>query len=678
MKKNFYLFVAFVLSTSAACAQYTAIPDTNFETALSEYDDIPGDNKVPTANISELTTLIISSKEIADLTGIEDFTALETLNCYDNSLTTIDLSKNTNLVTLNCSKNSLTALDITNNILLKYLYFSYNYNINTIDFSQNVKLNTVQCHSIGVTSFDITKNVDLEDFQAAYADITELDVTNNLKLKKLSIQSSDIKNIDLSKNTALTFLQCAWSKLTTLDLSNNLELTGIVMSVTDIKEMDFSKHTKLSYFVGNSKLEYLNLKNGNNKNFTTPPTYSNSLLTCVQVDDPVYSAENWSDNNGQIIFSSEPCSSSLTYVPDDNFEQALIDLGYDNGLNNYVLTSNISELTTLTIKSKEITDLTGIEDFTALENLNCYDNSLSTIDLSKNTKLVTLNCSKNSLTALDITNNILLKYLYFSYNYNINTIDFSQNVKLNTVQCHSIGVTSFDITKNVDLEDFQAAYADITELDVTNNLKLKKLSIQSSDIKNIDLSKNTALTFLQCAWSKLTTLDLSNNLELTGIVMSVTDIKEMDFSKHTKLSYFAGNSKLEYLNLKNGNNKNFTTPPTYSNSLLTCVQVDDPVYSAENWSDNNGQITFSLEACPTLGIDSTIVQDFTIYPNPVNSTLFIKTNKTIDTYSLMNQLGTTVLKGSGKTIDVSQLASGIYYIKVLANNIWQTRKIVVE
>ena len=30
-----------------------------------------------------------------------------------------------------------------------------------------------------------------------------------------------------------------------------------------------------------------------------------------------------------------------TYIPDDNFEQAIIDLGFDDILDDYVLTSNI-------------------------------------------------------------------------------------------------------------------------------------------------------------------------------------------------------------------------------------------------------------------------------------------------------------------------------------------------
>ena len=56
-----------------------------------------------------------------------------------------------------------------------------------------------------------------------------------------------------------------------------------------------------------------------------------------------------------------------TYVPDDKFEQALIDLGYDTTLDDSVLTANISGVTTLDVGDKSISDLTGIEAFVALE-----------------------------------------------------------------------------------------------------------------------------------------------------------------------------------------------------------------------------------------------------------------------------------------------------------------------
>ena len=68
-----------------------------------------------------------------------------------------------------------------------------------------------------------------------------------------------------------------------------------------------------------------------------------------------------------------------TYVPDDKFEQALIDLGYDTTLDDSVLTANISGVTELDVSNKEISDLTGIEAFAALTQLECWNNQLTSL-----------------------------------------------------------------------------------------------------------------------------------------------------------------------------------------------------------------------------------------------------------------------------------------------------------
>ena len=70
------------------------------------------------------------------------------------------------------------------------------------------------------------------------------------------------------------------------------------------------------------------------------------------------------------------------YVPDENFDQTLIDWGYDDTLDDYVLTANISGVTDLDISEEAISDLTVIEDFTAL----------TTLDVSNNTALTELYC----------------------------------------------------------------------------------------------------------------------------------------------------------------------------------------------------------------------------------------------------------------------------------------------
>ena len=71
--------------------------------------------------------------------------------------------------------------------------------------------------------------------------------------------------------------------------------------------------------------------------------------------------------------------------PADSFEQALIDLGYDSPpLDDFVLTANIENVTSLTINRFGISDLTRIEDFTALQFLYSAFNNLTSIDLSQN------------------------------------------------------------------------------------------------------------------------------------------------------------------------------------------------------------------------------------------------------------------------------------------------------
>ena len=95
-----------------------------------------------------------------------------------------------------------------------------------------------------------------------------------------------------------------------------------------------------------------------------------------------------------LLFSTLIVSAQNTYVPDDNFEQELINLGYDSGpLDDSVLTSNINTIVSLNLENKSISNLTGIEGFTSLDTLNVKSNQLTSLDLSQNSNLQNLNCS---------------------------------------------------------------------------------------------------------------------------------------------------------------------------------------------------------------------------------------------------------------------------------------------
>jgi len=90
--------------------------------------------------------------------------------------------------------------------------------------------------------------------------------------------------------------------------------------------------------------------------------------------------------------------SQTTYIPDDNFEQALINLGYDTGtLDDFVPTANIITISYLDVSKKNISDLTGIKDFINLQVLICNNNLLNNLDVRHNTALVHLEYYNNKL-----------------------------------------------------------------------------------------------------------------------------------------------------------------------------------------------------------------------------------------------------------------------------------------
>jgi len=156
------------------------------------------------------------------------------------------------------------------------------------------------------------------------------------------------------------------------------------------------------------------------------------FTTCKKEEDNNTPTNNTGNHNGQ------------TYVPDDNFEQSLINLGYDNVLDNYVITSSIDTVTVLEVYQQNISDLTGIEDFTALTVLDCEDNQLTSLDVSQNTALTVLSTEVNQLTSLDLSNNTALTDLW-CYSNQLTTLDVSNNTALILLSCGNNQLTSLDL-----------------------------------------------------------------------------------------------------------------------------------------------------------------------------------------------------------------------------------------
>ena len=178
--------------------------------------------------------------------------------------------------------------------------------------------------------------------------------------------------------------------------------------------------------------------------------------------------------------------SQTTVITDANFEQALIDLGIDTApIDGSVPTANISSITSLEVYNNNITELTGIEDFTALTFLECGDNPLTSLDVSNNTALEYLYCYSNQLTSLDVSNNTALIYLWCTSN-QLTSLDVSANNALTSLYCDSNQLTSLDV-RNGNSTNF-------TDFDSTNNPNLTCIFVDDASYSTANWTDVNATT----------------------------------------------------------------------------------------------------------------------------------------------------------------------------------------
>ncbi|MCK5815172.1 MAG: T9SS type A sorting domain-containing protein [Flavobacteriaceae bacterium] len=79
-----------------------------------------------------------------------------------------------------------------------------------------------------------------------------------------------------------------------------------------------------------------------------------------------------------------------------------------------------------------------------------------------------------------------------------------------------------------------------------------------------------------------------------------------------------------------------------------------------------------------LGIDKLESTVFNIYPNPTNSTITVESAVIIKSIQLINNLGQTILEQKNNIIDLKNIDSGLYYLKINTDKGSFSRKIIKE
>ena len=197
--------------------------------------------------IEAVTSLNIEGKNLTDISGIEYFTNLTSLDCgknqltalpvenltqltklscFDNQLTALPVENLTNLIRLSCNNNQLTALPVENLTKLTELYCSYN-QLTELPVEKLTELTSLSCDNNQLTALLVGNLTLLTELNCATNLLTELDIEKLTQLRNLSCNNNQLTELLVEKLTNLKVLNCHDNHLTELDITSVTSLNSL-------------------------------------------------------------------------------------------------------------------------------------------------------------------------------------------------------------------------------------------------------------------------------------------------------------------------------------------------------------------------------------------------------------------------------------------------------------------
>jgi Leucine-rich repeat (LRR) protein len=239
-------------------------PDAKFRAYVKGYDT-DGDDSLSWNELFSLSSLQVEDQGITDLTGMEYFThlisiqaagnqlkkidttknaLLEIIYISSNSLTSLDLSRNPNLMIVECQKNQLTSLNLGISPSLYSLDCSVN-RLTKLDLSTKKYMGYLNCCWNKLAKLDLSKNNYLGNIYCSDNLLTTLKLGGGSELYNLFCEDNQLTSIDVSKYGNLECLSCYNNRITKLDVGKNAELELLMCTYNEFTTIDITKNAKL-------------------------------------------------------------------------------------------------------------------------------------------------------------------------------------------------------------------------------------------------------------------------------------------------------------------------------------------------------------------------------------------------------------------------------------------------
>lgn len=242
------------------------IPDNQFELALFNLgiDTFYGDGLVQTSNVAGLTSLDVSNKGITDLTGINSFIDLQTLNCSQNQIVTLEINNLYALTTLNCNNNLLTTLLLNSLPEFQSLDCSEN-PLTSLDLTNVPSLISLDCSYCQLNTLSVTNLIHLTILKCNNNQLTSLGISTLSALLTLECQNNQLGSLQAENLTFLSNLNCSNNNINTLGVMNAFNLSDLNCSNNFLIGINANTLNNLQYFnCSHNLLESLNVSNSHN------------------------------------------------------------------------------------------------------------------------------------------------------------------------------------------------------------------------------------------------------------------------------------------------------------------------------------------------------------------------------------------------------------------------------
>lgn len=602
VKRLIAVSIVVVLSLSAghkAFASFTLnstnVPDATFRAYLSTLTGVAEGGTVTDAIIAGVTEINCPEMGITDMTGITNFTSLETVICYGNNLSrlyTSDIDHYTTTKTLkhlDCHGNTnMTDIAVGFNIALEYLDCS-------------------DCALPGSSALTLGNCTQLQYLDAGGNQITEF--TNPLN-------STHLTYLDLSNNPQLKYLN-----LTNCTGLIDLNLSGCDKFTTT--ENTASTTTGHVYWAKCTKLKNINIENCNFQTVNIRP------LTALETLHAAHNKVNgWSSSGSysttanthlrEVDFSYNPLPASLTISGlaaleslDVSHNTTLATLTAENNALSSIDITDCSALTTLSLSTNDFTDFPACGSST-VTSLNMDINKLTSLANFRNRfpAVTTLYIGGGNLfgTSLAFTGDATLENLYLKSNSTLESLNLSgcsslakanlyNNSALTTLNLSGTALASLTTTNaNSSFAALSAGALCIGGCSALESVNLANTPFTGS----FDLASHSALAELDLSGTTVTQAILNNCAfaSLHDIALPSTAwYLDLDYNNLTSLT---GIDDLEGVVRLYASHNDFVTASMTGNTTLKSLFLKNNTSLTSVTITDNALQQLTLEGCSAL------------------------------------------------------------------------------